>query len=417
MDAFVAKQPIFDDKQQLVAYELLFRKGSEAAFCGIDGDVATSEVICRSFFSMGMDSITGGKRAFINFTDNLLLKEIPLLLPKEQVVVEILETVQPSRPILEACKKIKDAGYTLALDDFVFEPRYRPLLALVDIVKVDFQLTKGRERQTVMKRVNRPNIKFLAEKVETRQEFEEALRYGYSYFQGYFFSKPVLVKSHDIPSSRFQQLQVLQQINHPEIDFDSLQALVRQDVALTYQLLKLINSSVFGLKEQIRSVKHALVLLGKRELVKWMSLMLLRGMGDESKRELLLASMIRARFAELLAPKLRLEKQASELFMMGMLSLVDVFMERPLDDIMTELPLSQDVKRTLLGQTTVFSSIYELICSYEKAHWEDVFLLTAKMRIPPSQAASMYQQAVEWSEIVYKGTHIEEGEKEEPPQE
>ena len=138
MDIFVARQPIFDVQQQLFAYELLFRSGTEAVFSGIDGDEATSEVICRSFFSMGMETLTGGKQAFINFTDNLLIKEIPMLLPKEQVVVEILETVRPSKTILEACKKIKAAGYILALDDFVFEPRFRPLLELADIVKIDF---------------------------------------------------------------------------------------------------------------------------------------------------------------------------------------------------------------------------------------------------------------------------------------
>lgn len=403
MDIFVARQPIFDVQQQLFAYELLFRSGTEAVFSGIDGDEATSEVICRSFFSMGMETLTGGKQAFINFTDNLLIKEIPMLLPKEQVVVEILETVRPSKTILEACKKIKAAGYILALDDFVFEPRFRPLLELADIVKIDFLITKGAERQAVIDRIGRKNIRFLAEKVETREDFEEAVKYGYSYFQGYFFSKPVIVKGKEIPNNRIQQMRVLQQVNHPDVNFDSIEALVRQDVALTYQLLKLINSSVFGLKEQIRSVKQALVLLGKRELVKWISLTMLRSLSGHASDQLLLLSMIRARFAELVAPKVKLEDKAPELFMMGMLSLIDVFVERPLPDILAELPISEEVKGALLGQDNSFRIVYELIQAYEQAQWEDVFLLTARLRLPPAQSAAIYHQSVEWAEQVFSG--------------
>jgi EAL and modified HD-GYP domain-containing signal transduction protein len=403
MDIFVARQPIFDVKQQLFAYELLFRNGNETAFSGVDGDEATSEVICRSFFAMGMENITGGRRAFINFTGNLLIKEIPLLLPNEIAVVEVLETVEPSRAVVEACKKLKRDGYLIALDDFVFDPRFRPLLEVADIVKVDFSITKGYERKRVMQYINQKHLRFLAEKVETREDFEQAVVMGYSYFQGYFFSKPVLVKGKDIPNNRLQQLRMLQQINNPDMNFDEIEKLVRQDVALTYQLLKLINSSKFGMKTQIHSLKQALVLLGKRELAKWISLMMLRSMGEEKPSELLLLSMVRARFAENVAIKTGMQAKAPELFMMGMFSLIDVFMERPLPGILAELPIAEEIKKALLGEKNTFRQVYDLICAYEKADWDAVLQLAANAKLAAGEAADIYQQAVEWADNLFRG--------------
>jgi c-di-GMP-related signal transduction protein len=307
MEVFVARQPIFDIQQKVFAYELLFRVGKETSFSGLDGDEATSEVICRSFFAIGMDAMTGGKRAFINFTGNLLLSEIPLLLPKEIVVVEILENVDPTPEVVEACRRLKKEGYILALDDFVFEPRFKPLLALADIVKVDFTLTKGEERRRVVKMLDNGHLKFLAEKVETREEYNQAVAMGYSYFQGYFFSKPVLLSGKDMASNRIHPLKVLRELNKPEIEFPTIEKLVLQDIAMTYQLLKFINSASFGFRKEIGSVRQALVLLGRKELMKWVSLIALRSVSKGKTDELIVVCMIRARFGELIGQKGRLQ--------------------------------------------------------------------------------------------------------------
>jgi c-di-GMP-related signal transduction protein len=240
LDVFVARQPIFTKRQKLFAYELLFRDSYENACTCADGDQATSDVICNSFFAIGMDILTGGKRAFINFTENLLRREIPLLLPKEVVVVEILETVEPTPALLAACVKLKQAGYLLALDDFVFQTEFIPLLDICDIIKVDFLTTIGHDRKKIMHDIGERNIKFLAEKVETRADFEQAVKFGYSYFQGYFFSKPIVLKGKNAPTSKINQLRVfkvLQELDKENFTFENIEKFIMYDLALSYQLL------------------------------------------------------------------------------------------------------------------------------------------------------------------------------------
>ncbi|WP_346353996.1 EAL and HDOD domain-containing protein [Azotosporobacter soli] len=402
MEVFVARQPIFDIHQKVFAYELLFRVGKETAFSGLDGDEATSEVICRSFFAIGMDAMTGGKRAFINFTGNLLLSEIPLLLPKDIVVVEILENVDPTPEVVEACRRLKKEGYILALDDFVFEPRFKPLLALADIVKVDFTLTKGEERRRVVKMLDNGHLKFLAEKVETREEYNQAVAMGYSYFQGYFFSKPVLLSGKDMASNRIHPLKVLRELNKPEIEFPTIEKLVLQDIAMTYQLLKFINSASFGFRKEIGSVRQALVLLGRKELMKWVSLIALRSVSKGKTDELIVVCMIRARFGELIGQKAGFKGRTEEVFMMGLFSLIDVFVDMAMADILPELPLSSDVKEALLGQDNMFRRIFKLIVAYEQADWENFFDYTKELQLDDGEMPDLYRQAVEWADEVIR---------------
>lgn len=400
MEVFVARQPIFDAQQNLFAYELLFRMGQENRYQAIDGDQATSEVIFRSFYSIGMEAMTGGKRAFINFTENLLKSEVALLLPKDSLVIELLETVEPTDEIVEACRKLKQAGYILALDDFIFEPKFAPLLDLADIVKVDFRLTQGDERRRVIEQVGRRKIEFLAEKVESRQEFEEAIGMGYSYFQGYFFSKPTVMRGKDIPIARINQVKVLEQLTRSQIDFDEIEKVIMYDVALAYHLLRFINSAAFGLKNEIQSVRHALVMLGHKELIKWISLIALRSFHNSRMDELVVISLVRARFAELLAGKIGLQARAPEMFMMGMFSMIDVFMEKPLEVVLEQLPLPQDIKEALTGKRNVFRSVYELILAYEMAEWEKFSLQATALRIDENAIPSLYQQSVEWADRI-----------------
>lgn len=402
MEVFVARQPIFDVRQKVFAYELLFRVGKEAAFNGLDGDEATSEVICRSFFAIGIDNMTGGKRAFINFTGNLLIKEIPQLLPKEIVVVEILENVDPTPEVVEACRNLKKAGYLLALDDFIFEPRFKPLLEIADIVKIDFTLTKGDARKNVIKMLDNGHIKFLAEKVETREEYDQAVAMGYTYFQGYFFSKPMLLSGKDMASNRIHPLKVLRELNKSELEYDVVEKLVLQDIAMTYQLLKFINSASFGFRKEIGSVKQALVLLGRKELMKWVSLIALRSVSKGKTDELIVICMIRARFGELIAQKIGFKGRTEEVFMMGLFSLIDVFVDMEMERILPELPLSQEVKEALLGSDNIFRKILNLIGAYEQADWERFFEYTTEFKLDDAEMPEIYRQAVEWADEVIK---------------
>lgn len=202
MEAFVARQPIFDRNLDIFGYELLFRSGHDNFYDGMDENAATSSVIYNSLSVIGIENLTANKRAFINFPYEMLINGAASTLPKESVVIEILENVYPDHDIINECRKLKQLGYMLALDDFILKPEYQPLIELADVIKIDFLLTKSEEREPIIKKINSSKIKFLAEKVETKEEYEQAYKLGYSYFQGYFLSKPVIIRGIDIQSNK-----------------------------------------------------------------------------------------------------------------------------------------------------------------------------------------------------------------------
>lgn len=206
-------------------------------FTGQDLNQASSKVIADSFFLLGLKFITGGKKAFINVTRDVLLKEYITLLPQGSVVAEILETVEPQPEVIDACKKLKQAGYLLALDDFVYQEHFRPLMEMADIIRVDFLATEAEERRNLLQRVGSRRIRFLAEKVETQEAFQEALTLGYTYIQGYFFSKPVVLSGKDIPAFKLHYLQILQEINRPELDFHQIEDIIKREVSLSAILI------------------------------------------------------------------------------------------------------------------------------------------------------------------------------------
>ncbi len=397
MDVFVARQPIFDRRLNVYAYELLFRVGRENVFVDTDGDIATSSVITDSFLVIGLESLTRGRKAFINFTKNLLMDETATILPKDLLVIEILEDVMPTKGIITACKKLKDSGYVLALDDFVFEPKFTPLIKLADIIKVDFKLSGEEERRLLIQKFSSTKIKFLAEKVETQKEYEQAKEMGFSYFQGYFFSKPVIISSKDIPGNKINYLNILHEINLPEVDFNRIEGIVKHDVSVSYKLLRFINSAFFSFDAEVKSIKQALVLLGINEFRKWISLIILKGMSEDKPKELLVISISRARFCELIAENVKLKEQRTDLFFMGMFSMIHTFIGRPMAEILEKLPLSKDTKDALLGEGGCFRDIYNLMLVYEKGEWDKISEYAKKLEIDLTKLHDYYIESLEWA--------------------
>lgn len=397
-DVHVARQPIFDTKFNVFAYELLFRSKFIDIYDGIDGDQATHDVIANTFLLIGIETLTNCKRAFINFTANSLRNNIPAMLPKDLVAVEILENVIPDEEIINACKELKAKGYLLVLDDFVFTPEYIPLIELADIIKVDFRLTPPQERQQLIQKLRGYPIKFLAEKVETHEEFQDALRMGYSYFQGYFFCKPLVISGKKIPSYKVNHLHILQEINRPELEFNQIEGIIKRDVSLSYQLLKFINSPIFGLRNTITSLRQALTLLGQKELTKWVSLIALKGIANDKPGELILASLIRARFAESLAMGKMTKKQVPNAFLMGMFSHIDVLLDCPMKEILDGIYLDEEVKSALLEeQDNQFSLLYKLIQSYEQGNWELYSRYVKDMGLDEHQVLKSYRESLVWA--------------------
>ena len=397
MDVFVARQPIFDRLQRIFAYELLFRHGQTNVYTATDGDKATAHVIVNSLWLIGLNTMTGGKLAFINFTANLLTDEIVTILPREQIVVEILETVEPTPLVLEACRNLRNMGFLVALDDFVFEPRFEPFLDIADIIKIDFTLTNITEQQQLIDRCQGTRIKFLAEKVETQEQFHQALAMGYSYFQGYFFSKPIIVKGQDIPSTKVAGFQMLQEANIRPVELERLERIIQRDLSLSYKLLKFINSPAFGLRSKVSSIRQALALLGTQEVVKWTSLMITRGLALDKPNELVAVSIVRARFCELIITEMGHKERSADAFLMGLFSLMDALLDRPLNEIMAELPVDDDVKEALMGRAGVFRNTYNLVVAYETGDWHTVSRYSTMLKIPEKRLPALHVNSLSWA--------------------
>ena len=396
MDVFLARQPIFDSEQRVSAYEILYRSGLVNNFDGIDGDEASREVIFNTFQTFGIENLTNAKLVFINFTESLINDETATLFSKDLLVVEILEDVLPSERVIENIKSLKEMGYNIALDDFIYKPEYEELIELADIVKIDFLLSDKEEIKRLSRDLKKRNIELLAEKVETREDFEYAKKLGFSLFQGFFFSKPEIVISKKIQPIKATCLQLVSKVNEKEIDFGKIANIVSMDLSLTYNLLKLVNSAAFGFRYRIKSVKHAVVALGEREIKKWIYLVVVNTIGEDEPDELTRLSLIRARFAELIAINTRYKKQSEEMFLLGLFSLLDVILRRPISEVLDEVKASNVIKAALIDGNGEIGIIYKMIIAYEKAEWDEVLLYAESLDIDCYLIVKAYMDALLW---------------------
>lgn len=401
MDIFIARQPIYDRRKEVFGYELLFRSGLDNFFNFNDVNAAATRVIGDSSVIFGIETLTGGKRAFINLTKDALVNDYPALLPKDLVVLEILETVEPDEEVIEACKRLKRKGYILALDDFVYRENFTPLLKFIDIIKVDFLSTTVEEREAMHEAMASMNKQFLAEKLETAEEFEEAKRLGYDYFQGYFFSKPVILSKRNVSGNRHSIFRILKDIHKPGLDYRNLEESIKQDLTLTYKLLRYINSAFFGLQTEINSIKHALVLMGEPEIKKWATLVSLATMGEEKPMELMVNASIRGKVCEHLANETGRQDQASDFFLLGLFSVIDAILDRNLVEVLQDLPLSREIKSALLRVAqNPYRMALEIVLAYESGNWRGLTKWSNKFGIEEGKVSQIYMKSVEWANKV-----------------
>jgi len=397
-NVFVARQPIFDRNMKVNSYELLFRTGFDN-FCKIiNADNASSQTISNAFFLLGMDNMTSGKKAFVNFTRNLLISDIAHIFPSKILTIEILEDIKPDREILSACRRLKKKGYTIVLDDFKYKEELEPLIDLTDIIKIDFRASNFKEQKNIFSIIKNNKIKYLAEKVETKLEFDTAIEMGYSYFQGYFFSKPVIISGKEVPGYKINYLRIIHEVNKKNVDFSKLESIIKHDVSITYKLMLFINSAAFGFHSKIHSIKQAIALLGINEFKKWVTLIAMSGMGDDKPRELMSLTITRARFCEQIAVFVGLKDNSSDLFLMGMFSMIDAFMDRPIEEVLKELPISRTIKNALLGKKNRHRAIYELVLAYEKGNWDRYSKIASLLEIEENITPEVYLNSVLWAQ-------------------
>jgi c-di-GMP-related signal transduction protein len=393
---YLARQPILNRARELFAYELLFRDGIQNSCDGLDLELASTSVMDTSFL-IGFEKLTGGHLMFINCPRDFLLRDYISLFPPSSVVVEILENIHPDREVIDACMRLKKAGYTIALDDFVDSPGWAPLVALADILKVDFRITDRKEQQAIVSRYTDKNIRMLAEKVETQGEYAEAMQMGYSLFQGYFFCRPEMMQHRALPAFRLAYLELLRAATAPEFDIRELASKIKHEPSLTFRLLRYLNSAAFGLRSEIHSVTHALSLLGERELRKWIAVVSVGVLADGKPDELMTVPLVRGRFCELLAPIAKMAEHANDLFLMGLLSVMDAILDQPLDSLLAELPVRREIKDALQTRAGLYWQLLEIAIAHERADWEEVGVLISGMKMKEEQVSALYLSAVNWS--------------------
>lgn len=404
MQFHVARQPIFDRKMQVYAYELLYRQmdtdGAYKPSSDVSDDQASSSVIFNSFYNINIQEMTGGRPAFINFTANLINMEIATLLPPQTLVVEILETVKVTPEIVRRCQELKAQGYRIALDDFIPHENAAQLVRIADIIKIDFLSLSIAQIRHIMHTLKRPGLLFLAEKVETQDAFQQALKMGFDFFQGYFFSRPVIVSGEDLRPLPSNCLRLMQMVHRPEISFRAVERVVMQDVSLSYQLLKLVNSVGFGFHNRILTIHHALVALGTIEVRKWITFISMMHINRQGAKELHRQSLIRAKFCEFLATSTRLGGDPSSLFFTGLFSLMDVITNRSYESIFHDIKVDSHTADALIRKTGPYYPHLLLATSYERGDWKRVEDFSRGLNVSTDLLGDAYRRALLWCDQI-----------------
>jgi len=397
-ERFIARQPIFDQRLRVFAYELLFRAGPKNVFQPWKD--ASCSVIVDSMMLFDLQTLTGHAKAFINADQSALLQGAVKLLPANRIIVEILENVVPTPEIVAACTDLRDAGYVLALDDFVDHTKWQPLLALAKFLKVDFRGSDETARREMARRYLPQGIELLAEKVETQSEFEQARGMGYTYFQGYFFCKPAMIEGRSIPSNKLNYVRLLAAVNSPDFQFEKIEEILKLEPSLVYKLLRYLNSPLLGMRSEVRSISQAVSLMGEKDFRRWVSIVAIVSMAGDKSPELIRTAVTRAYFCEEISETIGMSAQKSDLFLMGLLSVTDAILDQPMNDVLSHLPLSSEVHTALAGGANRFRDVFDVLLSYERAEWTALSSLAAKIGCAEDRVPQCYLSATNRAAVV-----------------
>lgn len=392
-ERYIARQPIFDQRAKVVAYELLFRASARNVFEHREN--ASSSVIVDSIMLFDLQTLTGAAKAFINADETALLRGAPKLLPKERIVVEVLESVSPTPEVVKACKELTEAGYILALDDFLDQPKWRPLVDLATYLKIDFRTADCDARRIMADRYRRTHIQLLAEKVETQADLTSARSLGYTLFQGFFFAKPVVMEGREIPANKLVYVRLLEAISTPELSGEKIESVLKEEPSLIYKLLRYLNSPLLALRAEIHQIREAIQLLGETEFRRWVSIVAVVAMSSDKPHELIRTALTRAYYCEEISKHVRMAAKSSDLFLMGLLSVTDAMLDRPLQEILSNLPVSADVRVALCGGSNDFREVFTTMLAYERGDWPALSAAAGRLNCPEDKIPPCYLAAVE----------------------
>ncbi len=402
---FAARQPILNADKSLFAYELLFREGHDNVFPDIDAEQATSRMVEGLQSSLDITALTQNKPAFINFTHDSLINGYPLMLGSKQIVVEILETARPTKRLLEAVKELKQKGYVIALDDYEHDPVWVHFFPYTDIIKIDYMATDDETIRQIVKETKRfPQIELLAEKVENHQQFEHAVELGFKYFQGYFFSKPEVMQTRKLNHSGLALTNLVVELSKNNVSTDEVVGVFEGDANLSFKLLRYVNSPMFRRRREIETIRQAVVVLGELELKRFVYLLFSASVGEDKPAELSNMSLVRARFGELVAETRGFSRQKETAFLVGLLSTLDAMLNMPMEELLSSLALSEDVKSALLSGQGPMGEALQLVQALEQANWTKVMAQEQSLSLGDEKAKELYLESLSWAAERQKAT-------------
>ncbi|MFZ0684143.1 MAG: HDOD domain-containing protein [Terriglobales bacterium] len=399
----LARQPILTKDEKVMGYEVLFLETSDRPPSGSAPDLPVmpqpSGGIVDAVQNAGLATLCDGHPAFIPCTQQMLLQGALFDLPPEKAIAEIRPDITVSAAVMEACERLRKAGYKIAIDNFRKGDDRAQLVPLADFLKVDASERGAKEGSQIAASHASKACKTVAQNVDSRQEYKDAVKAGFTLFQGYFFRHPENMRVRQIPANQSAKLRLLQAVSASEINLPLVEELIRRDASLCYRLMRYLNSPLLGLSTPVQSVRQAISLLGEQALARWVRTATALNMGQPKCSDLVLASMVRGRFCELIGPGV--PHGSADLFLLGMFSLMDVILETPIGILMEGLAFDSSAKAALMamknGGGARLSPICDLMVAREKGDWERVMTHASNLSLPLQFVNQAYLEAMDWA--------------------
>jgi EAL and modified HD-GYP domain-containing signal transduction protein len=403
MDEFVARQPVLDEGKNIFAYILTLPSGlggvlsNEGAETGSSGSPSDDSGLSTRTQDLDLGVYTSNSLGLVPVTLELQASQIQQHFPKDSTALVLPRTVEPKSETTQAISALKSSGFQIVLDHFTYTIRWESLIPLADIIIVDFLACKDEEKTFLPRRYASQGARVLAKNIENWAMFRVAQEAGCKYFHGRFYRIPTIIGSKDVPSYKLQCLNLMSEINRPELDTQKIEDIIKREVTLTFKLLRYINSAFFGRREKVDSIRHALLLMGQREIKKWASLVAFKQMADDRPNELMVDALVRARFCESLASLTGMPDRDQELFFMGMLSFMDAILGRPMKSILGSLPIADDIKEALCGESNKTRDVLECAVAYEDANWDKLFDCVDRLGVERKRLPALYREVLQWA--------------------
>ncbi len=398
----VARQPILDARQKVFGYELLYRAAATDQACTPSDASVSARVIADALLGIGFETLTDGRRAFVNLDMHTLLADASGLLDPEGVVLEILESVAVTPEVVAICTSLCERGYAIALDDFVPGSATEALVPLARFVKLDVLALSPDELASTTRRLLSAGVTVVAEKVETAETFERARSAGCSLFQGFYFCRPVTFTGRALPANQVSQLRLVAALNNPAVSLGAVEDLLKQDAALSYRVLRTVNSAGFGLRREIHSIREALLLLGLDQVRKWSSIWALAGL-NSGPSELVTMTIIRARCCELIGQALDRSDHGAAYFLLGLCSLLDVLLGHPMEAVVLELPLEPEIRAALVGEANEARRVLDAVVHYEQGRWDEAALMATSLGLAADTLPDAFTETLGWARKLSQG--------------